>query len=57
MQKEQYKNINIGMWLQTQKIKINSKTDELYLKLSVNPIIKNNLDEYLINKELKKITN
>ena len=57
---EQHKNINIGRWFGTQKNHINSKEDELYKKLSANPIIKDNLDEYLktnnANKNKEKLS-
>jgi len=54
IQKEQYKNHNIGMWLQTQKKKIKNKDDDIYKKLSINQYVKKNLDEYLINKNKNK---
>lgn len=49
--KIRYENQNIGMWLNTQKGKINNINDELYKKLSINKYIKNNLDNYLNNRE------
>ena len=52
--KTQYGNKNIGTWLQTQKIIINNKDDELYIKLSKNNILKECLDEYIKNKEARK---
>jgi superfamily II DNA or RNA helicase len=52
--KEIYRNVDINTWLGTQKRNINSNNDELYKKLSSNKIIKINLDEYLIKKELNK---
>ena len=42
-----YKNVQIGTWLQTQKSKINSNTDELYKKLSINAHVKKRLDVFL----------
>ena len=52
--KEQFKNQNIGMWLQNQKKKIKNKDDEIYKKLSINQYVKESLDEYLINKDKNK---
>ena len=49
-----YKNQNIGMWLQTQKSKINCQQNDVYQKLKENKYIKINLDEYIKNKELNK---
>jgi len=54
IKRESYKNINIGMWYQTQKGKINDTESDIYKQLSVNLIIKDNLDEYLKNKEMNK---
>ena len=48
---EEYKNIKIGQWLNNQKQKIKLKNDEIYKTLSKNEIIKNSLDQYLINTE------
>lgn len=42
----------IGKWYQDIKSKINSDIDERYIKLSSNEIIKKNIDNYLINKNL-----
>ena len=42
-----YKNNNIGSWLQTQKKKIKSNTEEIYIKLSENKYVKQSLDKYL----------
>ena len=53
IKKEQYKNQNIGMWLQHQKTKIKNKDDEIYKKLSINQYVKESLNEYLINKDKK----
>jgi antitoxin component of RelBE/YafQ-DinJ toxin-antitoxin module len=47
---EKYKNINIGNWLNSQKMKIKSNEDDIYIKMSKNAITKKCLDEYL-NKE------
>lgn len=52
--KENYKNINIGNWLQHQKSDIESKDDEIYKKLSKNKILKENIDEYLNTKKKNK---
>ena len=52
-QKEKYKNINIGSWLNNQKIKIKSKEDEIYKTMSKNIIVKECLDEYLDKQKLK----
>jgi len=51
---ESYKKINIGNWYNNQKIKINNKDCDIYIKLCINPIIKNNMDKYL-SKYLDKI--
>ena len=48
--KIQYKNYNIGHWLQDQKTKLESENDEIYKKLSENRIVKESLDKYLKNK-------
>jgi len=53
-EKERYNNCNIGTWLQRQKSKINTNKDDIYKILSVNKIIKNNLDKYLDDKEKNK---
>ena len=52
-QKEKYKNVNIGQWLQNQKNKIKSKDDKLYKMLSANKIIKDYLDDLFKNRETK----
>jgi len=49
-----YESFNIGMWLHHQKKKINNIEDEVYIKLSVNKYVKNNLDNYLKNVEKNK---
>src|SRR5579862_4298288 len=56
--KEQYENINIGQWYCARKIKINNPEDELYIILSENKYIKENLDRYLQvkNKDKKRLT-
>lgn len=46
---EEYKNENIGRWLQTQKEKMN---EEKYKKLSENIYVKISLDAYLANKNI-----
>ncbi len=45
---------HMGQWFSHQKEKINSKQDDLYIKLSQNLIIKKELDEYLEKKEKNK---
>jgi superfamily II DNA or RNA helicase len=52
--KESYKDLNIGYWYQDRKTDINNTESDTYKQLSVNPIIKDNLDEYLKNKEINK---
>ena len=47
-------NINIGKWLQTQKEKITSDTDELYITLAKNKHVKQSIDTYLSNKKVNK---
>jgi superfamily II DNA or RNA helicase len=54
--KEQYLNINLGSWLQTQKNKITSNKNDKYIKLSKNKIIKNSLDNYLKKEHKKNLT-
>jgi phage tail tube protein FII len=49
-----YKNTNIGTWLHNQKTKINATTDNTYQKLAIHPIVKTELDRYLVNKEKNK---
>jgi superfamily II DNA or RNA helicase len=52
--KETYKKHDIGMWLTNQKSrKITNVDDEIYKILSENKYVKNNLDEYIQNKNLK----
>ena len=46
-QKEKYEDVLIGSWFHNQKGKISSPSDEVYQKLSVNPIVKTSLDKYL----------
>jgi superfamily II DNA or RNA helicase len=54
VKKTMYKNYCIGSWLHAQKKKINSSTDNIYIKLATNPHIKNCLDNYLNrDKQLK----
>jgi len=50
IQKEKYKNNNIGSWFQYQKKKINDKNNNIYIKLSENQYVKDTLDKYLIKK-------
>ena len=50
-QREQYKNYNIGSWLQIQKIKINDINNEIYVKLSENKYVKKSLIKYLEKKK------
>ncbi len=58
--REKYEDYSIGVWLQTQKVHINSIDDELYIKLSVNEYVKINLDNYLKyieeNKDIEKLS-
>jgi superfamily II DNA or RNA helicase len=49
-QREKYKNNNISNWLIYQKSKIDNKNNNIYLKLSENEYIKNELDKYLIKR-------
>ena len=55
-----YKNYKIGLWLQTQKNKINDVNSDIYIKLSDNVYVKNSLNDYLKyldeNKDKEKIT-
>ena len=53
----EYKNQNIGLFYTNLKRKIKSKDDELYIQLSKNEIIKENLDEYLFKKNKKIVLN
>ena len=46
-----YKSVNIGRWWGTQKSYVSSKEDEKYKTLAINNIIKQNLDEYIKNKD------
>ena len=50
---EQYDNSNIGIWIDTEKNKINSKKNKPYKKLAVNEIVKNYLDTWLNEKLVK----
>ena len=51
--KIKYKNQNIGTWLQNQKTKIKSNTDDIYIKLSENEYVKKSLDDNLAKKLVK----
>jgi len=53
-QRENYENNNIGKWYDYQKQKIIMNESEVYIKLSENLIIKENLDLYLNNREKNK---
>jgi len=52
--RESYNDIKIGAFLGNQKHKIINKENKLYNILSVNEIIKNNLDKYLEEKDKNK---
>ena len=52
--KDLYEMVLIGSWLHHQKQKISSPSDDVYHKLSVNPIVKKSLDEYLVTQEKNK---
>lgn len=47
---------SIGTWYGDRKKKIKDNKNEVYLKLSVNPLIRENLDKFLENKLKGKIT-
>jgi phage tail tube protein FII len=49
-----YKEANIGSWLNNQKHKLKSKEDDVYIELSINKYVKDELDRYLIFKEATK---
>ena len=53
-EKEKFKEHSIGKWLSDQKKKIISIESNIYIKLSNNKIIKNELDRYLQYKEKNK---
>ena len=53
-QKENYQNIAIGGWYATQKKTINTNKDKNYEVLSVDPLIKTDLDNLLQYKEVNK---
>jgi hypothetical protein len=48
--KKEYKGQKIGSWINTQKQKINSVNDDVYIKLATNQHVKNSLDTYLEKK-------
>ena len=50
-----YKGYNLGNWLGTQKKKIQSETDDLYVKLSANVLVKASIDETLKKRETQKV--
>ncbi len=54
-QKTKYYNKNIGVWLQHQKEKIKTNSDEIYVKLSENIYVKKSLDKYLEYKKNKNM--
>jgi phage tail tube protein FII len=45
-QNTKYKEANIGAWLNNQKKKIKSKEDNIYIELSINKYVKEELDRY-----------
>lgn len=45
-----YKGYHIGFWFHIEKTKITNDYDPMYIILSVNPYIKQHLDEYLISQ-------
>ena len=49
-----YNTVNIGCWFQDQKKKIDNYENDIYIKLSINSIVKNHLDEYLKKCEKNK---
>lgn len=49
--KIKYKNQNIGAWFYTKKIKMTDFNSEMYNKLAKNEHIKENLDDYIKNKQ------
>jgi hypothetical protein len=51
---EKYKEYNIGSWLHDRKKKINNYNNDFYKILSVNDIVKNELDRYIADKEKNK---
>ena len=53
-QNTKYKNNNIGSWYRTQKKYIKNKENKLYLQLSINQLVKNDLDKFLENKKKRK---
>ena len=58
--KDTYCNKNIGNWLGDQKKKISNTLDDMYIKLSKNKYVKENLDkylEYLILNKNKEVLN
>ena len=50
--KEQFKNCNIGQWLQDQKKKIDNIDNNIYKILAEDICVKKNIDKYLDNKKL-----
>ena len=53
-QNEEYKSIKIGTWLCNQKTKIKTILDNVYIQLSINDIVKKELDRYLLDKDKNK---
>ena len=49
-----YKNYNIGSWFRSQKSYLNSNEDKKYIKLSMNKLVKDNIDKYIENKQENK---
>jgi predicted GIY-YIG superfamily endonuclease len=49
-----YKECPIGQWLSNQKQKLHSNSQALYQELSVNPLVKAELDRYLKEKQQPK---
>jgi hypothetical protein len=54
-QKVVYHGIKIGRWLNTQKCSIQSTSDDLYHKLSLNPVIKKDINTTL-EKKMRKLS-
>ncbi len=53
-EKKIYKKFTLGKWFGRQKSKIISNNCNIYKMLAINQVVKDNLDQYLINKENNK---
>ena len=54
--REKVDNVSIGKWLNAQKMKLTDISCNTYIQLSTNPIVKAEIDRYLIDKQTPKLS-